>query len=182
MLGWRSTDHAAADLTVAHLTVGQDGDHVALVFSGRLNAAGAGELWHAAIRAASGARGQPARCDLAAVEALDMAGAALLLAVERAHGAPVELTGANAHITALLALARRALAEAVTPAVAVQRQTQALTEGPSHTRERIGDRPRDQTRDRLAGDRPGDRTRSTSGSLSSGRRRGGRSSRCWPPP
>jgi phospholipid/cholesterol/gamma-HCH transport system permease protein len=144
MPGWRSTDRAAADLTIAHpdiahlaiahLTIGQDGDRVALAFSGRLNAAGAGVLWNAAIRAATRAQGQGLRCDLAAVEAFDMSGAALLLAVERAHGTPIELAGENPHVTALLALARRAAAEAAAPPVAdgqIQGQTQGETKGPT---------------------------------------------------
>jgi phospholipid/cholesterol/gamma-HCH transport system permease protein len=118
MPGWRSTDRTGSGPSVANLTVGQDGGQLALRFSGRLNAAGAGKLWHAAIRAATGARGQRLRCDLAGVEAFDMAGAALLLAVEQAHGAPIELTGANAHVAALLALARRAGAEAAASGVA----------------------------------------------------------------
>jgi len=61
------------------------------------------------MRAATGARGQALRFDLTAVEAFDMAGAALLLAAERAHGAPTEVTGANPHATDLLARARHAV-------------------------------------------------------------------------
>jgi phospholipid/cholesterol/gamma-HCH transport system permease protein len=87
-----------------------------MVFSGRLNAAGAGELWSKAIRAATGTRGQALRFDLAAVEVLDMAGAALLLAAERAHGQPVELRGADARVTAVLARARQAGAATAPPA------------------------------------------------------------------
>jgi phospholipid/cholesterol/gamma-HCH transport system permease protein len=74
------------------------------------------------------------RCDLAAVEAFDMSGAALLLAVERAHGTPIELAGENPHVTALLALARRAAAEAAAPPAAqrqIQGQTQGETKGPT---------------------------------------------------
>jgi phospholipid/cholesterol/gamma-HCH transport system permease protein len=70
------------------MTVEQDGGHTALVFSGRLDAAGAGKLWRSAIRAATRARGQKLRLDLTAIEAFDMSGAALLLAVEHAHGVP----------------------------------------------------------------------------------------------
>ncbi len=93
---------------MANLTVARDGGRTALVFCGRLDAAGAGQLWRQALRAAARARGQALRLDLAAVEAFDMSGAALLLAAERAHGAPIELTGATAHAAAVLARARRA--------------------------------------------------------------------------
>jgi phospholipid/cholesterol/gamma-HCH transport system permease protein len=107
MPGWRSTERASAGQRIAQLSIERDGGRTALVFSGRLNAPGAGGLWSTAIRAATGARGQALRFDLTAVEAFDMAGAALLLAAERAHGVPIELTGANPHATDLLARARR---------------------------------------------------------------------------
>src|ERR1700728_3427525 len=109
------------------MAVVRDGGDTALVFSGRLDAAGAGKLWRPAIRAASRARGQGLRLDLAAVEAVDMSGAALLLAVEHAHGAAekgtppkgtslggmqVTLTGASEHASAVLTHARRAATEA----------------------------------------------------------------------
>ncbi len=71
----------------AGLNIGPEEDGTALVFSGRLNAAGAGRLWRPAMHAAAQARGKPLRLDLAAVKAFDMSGAALLLAAERAYGA-----------------------------------------------------------------------------------------------
>jgi phospholipid/cholesterol/gamma-HCH transport system permease protein len=113
MPGWRSTDSATARLTIE-----RDGDRVALAFSGRLTAAGAGALWRPAIRAATHARGQGLRCDLAAVETFDMVGAVLLLAVERAHAAPIELIGADAQVTAVVGLARKAASEAAPPSAA----------------------------------------------------------------
>jgi phospholipid/cholesterol/gamma-HCH transport system permease protein len=103
MLGWRSTDSATA-----HLSVRQDGGRTTLALSGRLDAAGTGVLWDGVLRAATRARGQGLRFEVAAVEAFDMAGAALLLAAERAYGKPTELAGASPHMTAVLARARRA--------------------------------------------------------------------------
>jgi phospholipid/cholesterol/gamma-HCH transport system permease protein len=128
MLGLRSTEGATAGQRTAHLSIEPDGGRTALVFSGRLNAAGAGGLWGTAIRAATGARGQALRFDLTAVEAIDMAGAALLLAAERAHGAPIEVTGANPHATDLLARARRAVPGAAAVPTA-QGQTTGQTTG-----------------------------------------------------
>jgi phospholipid/cholesterol/gamma-HCH transport system permease protein len=103
MLGWRSTDSATA-----HLSIRQDGGRTTLALSGRLDAAGTGVLWDGVMRAATRARGQGLRFEVAAVEAFDMAGAALLLAAERAYGKPIELAGASPHMTAVLARARRA--------------------------------------------------------------------------
>ena len=134
MPGWRSTERATAAQRTADLRIEPDGGRTALVFSGRLNAAGAGGLWSTAIRAATGARGQALRFDLTAVEAFDMAGAALLLAAERAHGVPTEITGANPHATDLLARARHAVAGAAAmPAAQVQPQGQTTpqAEGPA---------------------------------------------------
>jgi phospholipid/cholesterol/gamma-HCH transport system permease protein len=103
MLGWRSTD-----IATAHLSIRQDGGRTTLALSGRLDAAGTGVLWDGVMRAATGAHGQELRFEVAAVEAFDMAGAALLLAAERAYGKPTELAGASPHMTAVLARARRA--------------------------------------------------------------------------
>ncbi|HLB99633.1 MAG TPA: ABC transporter permease [Acetobacteraceae bacterium] len=124
MPGWRSTERATAAPRTADLRIEPDGGRTALVFSGRLNAAGAGGLWSTAMRAATAARGQALRFDLTAVEAFDMAGAALLLAAERAHGKPTEVTGANPHATDLLARARRAV-----PGVAAVPAAQGGAEG-----------------------------------------------------
>jgi phospholipid/cholesterol/gamma-HCH transport system permease protein len=131
MPGWRSTERTSGQ-GIAHLRVEPDGGRTALVFSGRLNAASAGGLWSKAIGAATGARGQAVRFDLVAVEAFDMAGAALLLAAERAHGAPIELTGATPQATALLARARHAGAGAAALSAAqrqAQEQEQARAQG-----------------------------------------------------
>jgi phospholipid/cholesterol/gamma-HCH transport system permease protein len=103
MLGWRSTD-----IATAHLSIRQDGGRTTLALSGRLDAAGTGALWDGVMRAATRAHGQGLRFEVAAVEAFDMAGAALLLAAERAYGKPTELAGASPHMTAVLARARRA--------------------------------------------------------------------------
>ena len=100
MPGSHSTEPAA------HLTVERRGEATALVFAGNLDAAGAGELWRPALHAATHAKGHALRFDLATVTAFDVTGAALLLAAERAHGAPVAIDGAPAHATALLKRAR----------------------------------------------------------------------------
>jgi len=107
MPGWRNTE-----IATARLNIERDGDRTALVFSGRLNAAGAGPLWSRAIRAATQARGRALRLDLAAVEGIDTAGAVLLLAAERAHGQPIEMLAANPNVTAMLVQARQAGAAA----------------------------------------------------------------------
>ena len=136
MPGWRSTERATAAQRTADLRIEPDGGRTALVFSGRLNASGAGGLWSTVIRAATGARGRELRFDLTAVEAFDMAGAALLLAAERAHGTPTEVTGANPHATDLLSRARRAGAGAAAASTAEgdaegQSQGQAGRPGPT---------------------------------------------------
>lgn len=103
MPGWRSTDPAPPRLAVE-----RHGPDTSLTFSGRLDAVGVGPLWHDALRAAQRAHGQTLRLDLAGITACDMAGATLLLAIERVHGAPVAFDGADARITALLRRARQA--------------------------------------------------------------------------
>jgi phospholipid/cholesterol/gamma-HCH transport system permease protein len=115
MPGWPSTDAAKLGATEAGLTIAQRGGDTVLVFAGRLDAEGAGSLWHHALRAAAHAHAQPLRFDLAAVTACDMTGAALLLAAERAHGAPVPIDGADPRVTALLRRARPASVAAAPP-------------------------------------------------------------------
>lgn len=105
----------------ARLTVEQRGPDTVLVFIGRLNAASAGALWPVALGAAARAHAQPLRFDLAAVTDCDMTGATLLLAAERAHGAPVPLDGATPRIAALLGRARPASASPAPPTPAPRR-------------------------------------------------------------
>jgi phospholipid/cholesterol/gamma-HCH transport system permease protein len=125
MPGSRRTERA-----VARLTIEQRGGGTALVFAGRLDVAGAGELWQDALRAASRARGQVLQFDLAGVTACDMAGAALLLAAERAHGTQVAIVGGGAQVAALLRRARLAGAPAAAPAAAPPRRlARALAAG-----------------------------------------------------
>ena len=82
----RQDEDGTAGLNVAPEVGGTDGG-TAIVFTGRLDATGAGRLWRPAMQAAAQARGKPLRLDLTAVKAFDMSGAALLLAAERAYGA-----------------------------------------------------------------------------------------------
>jgi len=92
---------------LASLTVQQDQGGTRLVLSGVLHAEGAGRIWRAAIRAAEASRGRELIADLARVSQVDMAGAAFLLAVEEAHGAPLHLAGERAEALALLDRARK---------------------------------------------------------------------------
>jgi phospholipid/cholesterol/gamma-HCH transport system permease protein len=96
----------------ARLTIERRKDGTALVFSGRLDVVSAGSIWHEALRSASRARSQALELDLAGVASCDMAGAVLLLQVERAQGAQVTITGAAPAVAALLRLARPTRQEA----------------------------------------------------------------------
>ena len=110
MPGWHSTETASAGLKIE-----QRGSDTVLVFAGRLDAEGAGSLWHNTLHAAGRAHALPLRFDLSAVSACDMTGAAMLLAAERAHGTPVPIDGADPRVTALLHRARPASVEAAPP-------------------------------------------------------------------
>jgi phospholipid/cholesterol/gamma-HCH transport system permease protein len=110
MPGWHSTETADAGLKIEQ----RDGG-IVLVFVGRLDAAGAGSLWHETLRAAARAHSLKLRFDLAAVTACDMTGAALLLTAERAYGSPVAIDGADPRVTALLRRARPASLESAPP-------------------------------------------------------------------
>ncbi|MDA8051563.1 MAG: ABC transporter permease [Rhodospirillales bacterium] len=88
---------------------------VALVFAGRLDAAGIARLWSPAVKAASGAKGRPLLFDLSAVSVCDTAGATLLVAAEDAHGAPATLVGAAETLASLLARVRQALPHPTKP-------------------------------------------------------------------
>jgi phospholipid/cholesterol/gamma-HCH transport system permease protein len=83
----------------------RDGNTV-LVVAGRLDAAAAGRIWRDAVRTAR--RTGSLAIDLANLEYCDMSGAALLVAVERAHAEPVELIAAAPRVAALLQRARTA--------------------------------------------------------------------------
>ena len=90
------------------LTVERRGAARALVLSGRLDAASVGGLWSDVVRAAAAARRRALILDLSGVSSWDAAGAALLLAAERAHGGNVELQGACAEVAQTLARLRQA--------------------------------------------------------------------------
>jgi phospholipid/cholesterol/gamma-HCH transport system permease protein len=83
-------------------------DGATIAFAGSLDAAGAGGIWRATMRAARQAAGRPLVLDLAAVTHCDTAGAALVLAAEAAHGSAIDLRGASEPQRALLALVRQA--------------------------------------------------------------------------
>src|SRR5690242_13113710 len=99
----------------ARVRVDRSADGTELAFSGRLDATGAAGIWRESVRAAAGARGRALIFDLAGVAECDMAGAALLVAAESAHGGTAQLHGANPTLLALVARARTAAA--VRPAI-----------------------------------------------------------------
>ncbi len=87
-----------------------------IALAGPLTALGLGRLWPRAIAAARAAHGAPLALDISAATVLDTSGAALILAMEAAHGGAVTLTGASDHATALLAELRAALPRPGAPA------------------------------------------------------------------
>jgi phospholipid/cholesterol/gamma-HCH transport system permease protein len=89
--------------------VQSDDDSTGLVsFQGHLDVQAAGEQWTATLRAAREAADRTLVLDLAAVESCDTAGAAMLLAAERAHRGRTRIAGASAQVAAVLARARQA--------------------------------------------------------------------------
>src|SRR5579883_138425 len=82
-----------------------------IVLSGRLDAADAAQIWRPALAAARSSRGARLVIDLAAVTTFDMTGAALVVAMEAAHGdAPAVLEGVPARVASLIGHARAAAA------------------------------------------------------------------------
>jgi phospholipid/cholesterol/gamma-HCH transport system permease protein len=77
-----------------------------LRFTGPLDVAGMATLWTAALQASRTARGRELAIDLTGVTVCDTAGATLLLACERAHGGPVNVSGAQDRVTAVIDLVR----------------------------------------------------------------------------
>lgn len=105
----RPMDGTLADLPAARLDLAEDGGARVLTATGRIDAAAAARLWPAAMTAAAG--GPVAVLDLSALEAIDTAGAVLLL-----EAAPdAEARGAAPEVAALLDRTRRALAAAPPP-------------------------------------------------------------------
>jgi phospholipid/cholesterol/gamma-HCH transport system permease protein len=100
-------------------TLSQTGDAqtgVVLALSGRLDASGAAPVWRAALAAARAARGHPLVLNLSGLTHMDMAGAALIAAMEAQHGGgPAVLEGAEPRIAGLI---ERARASAPKPASA----------------------------------------------------------------
>jgi phospholipid/cholesterol/gamma-HCH transport system permease protein len=95
------------------LTTTEAAGHTVLAFDGRLDASSVARLWGQALGVARRARNSTLALDLSRLETCDMAGAAMLAAVERAHGEPPALIGANQQVSALLARAREASAPVV---------------------------------------------------------------------
>lgn len=101
-------------MSAAQLNISGDPDGQSLVFSGRLDAADAAPLWRAALAAARKARGQKLILDLSSVTGFDMAGAALVVAMEAAHGGgAAEIRGADDRASSLIGHARTALPPAI---------------------------------------------------------------------
>lgn len=81
-------------------------DNTGLSFGGGMTAAGIGRMWNRAVAAAKQRQGQALAIDLSGVSAFDTTGAALILAMERAHGGAAALHGADEQALALLAQLR----------------------------------------------------------------------------
>ncbi len=96
----------------ARLTIEQHEGQTAFVLAGRLDAEGAGVLWHQAMREAAHAHDRRLVFDMGAVTFCDVGGASFLAAAEAAHGGPAELANADTRVTALLQRARAAGAAA----------------------------------------------------------------------
>ncbi len=90
----------------ARLAVERRGPQTVLRFAGRLDAVGAGQVWRPALRAARGTGAL--EFDLRDVVHCDMAGAALLAAVEAARGHKATLASPPARVESLLDRARTA--------------------------------------------------------------------------
>ncbi len=104
----RTMDAILADPPAARLDVTEDGGARVLKAIGRLDATATARLWSAAMAAGSG---PVAALDLAALDAIDTAGAVMLL-----QAAPdAELRGATPEIAAVIDRTRRALAAAPPP-------------------------------------------------------------------
>lgn len=97
----------------ASLAQAERGGAPALIFAGRLDAAGVARIWTQALRAAGQAKGQRLTFDLSRVSLCDTAGATLLVAAERAHETPVVLEGVNETLAALIERVRQASREPV---------------------------------------------------------------------
>ena len=94
-----------ADAPTSLATESADGG-ARIALSGRLDAEGAGHIWEDGIAAAKAAKGGELKIDLTDVTLCDMAGAAFLMALENAHGAPLVMTGETPGTHALLERAR----------------------------------------------------------------------------
>ncbi len=94
----------------ARLIVEDAPDARILRFGGRLDADGAARLWRATMRAAGGDRpgDRPLALDVRDVGYCDLAGTALLLTAEAAHGGPTLIRGESEQLGALLRRARSA--------------------------------------------------------------------------
>ncbi|MBS0561589.1 MAG: ABC transporter permease [Proteobacteria bacterium] len=102
----------------ASVTAAQVGPAMVLTFAGRLDAAGAGDVWDAAHEAARQGAGTGLAIDLAGVSFIDLAGATLLASVQAAHvaagggaagdGSGPDLRGADSRARALFARACQA--------------------------------------------------------------------------
>lgn len=80
-----------------------------IILTGPLSARGIGALWPEAIKAARRAQPTELRLDVSNATALDTSGAALILAMEAAHGGKLVVAGASERTIALLEQLRSAL-------------------------------------------------------------------------
>ncbi|MBV9539103.1 MAG: ABC transporter permease [Acidisphaera sp.] len=92
----------ASVVPTARLDVRRRDGATVLALQGRLEVGSAGRLWTRTVGAARAAAAAPLVLDLAGLDALDTAGATLLLAAERAHGGAVRTEGGSAPVRDLL--------------------------------------------------------------------------------
>ena len=90
----------------ARLAIAKEGDGVVLTLSGPLNAAGAGAVWEAALKAAA-AKTAALRVDVTGVTLWDTAGVTLLADIETAHRG-TQIVGMDPPVAALLTRVRAA--------------------------------------------------------------------------
>ncbi len=87
----------------------------ALAFTGRLDAAGAGRLWHKVYDALHDARGGPVLLDVSGVSLIDTAGATFLLGIESGYRGEATLEGLEPRFEAILTRVRAAIAPPPAP-------------------------------------------------------------------
>ncbi|HET9146439.1 MAG TPA: ABC transporter permease [Acetobacteraceae bacterium] len=102
-------------MSPARLSVAEDGGATVIALGGELTAAGLGPVWQRALAAARRTRSASMTIDLGAAEALDSAGATLLIALEQAFGGTVEWRGLTERRRGLIERLRAAIPQGPLP-------------------------------------------------------------------